>query len=237
MPSPVTVDETRLELFYNEIAAMSVSLSLEFDLHTFNHKTVLLREHLDRLSTISTQVAHDLHRVSRELLRRQEDLKLEIDLMLANNMSVRSERTHAAQLARARSLLQDKIREINALEVQKADLDQMTSVITVKATDLRDTRARLRDQMRVFEIQHAGGRGLPAMNESVTDMDRRLEHSFSAVGSATVGQFLVDSSEEPKASQPSADNPNVAPVDLDSILSSLPSLEEIKQRHIRNPNS
>lgn len=233
--TPQVVDEARIDQFYGEIERMVVTLDEEFTHQQYHRKTVLIRTHMDRLGTITSQISADLHRVSRHLLRLEKIFELERDTLLASDMGVRSERTQGAQLAKVSFILQDKIREIHLLTIQQDDLVRMMSLVKVKLQDLHNAQSSLRDQRKVFELIHASGRGLPAITESVTTMERGLDAMISSLGSPVSSLAPVEGFLEPPymggatAKTPTQSNTD-SDNELDSILANIPSLEELTRK-------
>lgn len=230
MTMQLLVDETRINQFYEEMSEMVVNLEEEFNPQGFNRKSVLIRTHMDRISTITSQLTGDLHRVSRHLLRIKKIFELERDNLLTSNMLVRAEHTHAAKLARVSSLLQTEIREINELEMQKEDLERMLGLVKVKLQDLHNTQSSLRDQRKVFELIHANGRGLPAVPETAKkleeDLDALLANMASPVSTLTSVEGLLDT---PHTGEDLDDLSNTE-LSIEQMLEHLPTLEQLKQK-------
>lgn len=231
------VDEARIDQFYVEIEQMVVSLDEEFSHQAFNRKSVLIRTYMDRIGTITSQLTGDLHRVSRQLLKLEKLLEVEQNSLLASDMNVRSERTHAAQLAKVAHLLKDKIQEINLLTVQKEDLERMMGLIKVKLQDLHNAQSALRDQRKVFELIHANGKGLPAVTEYSTRMGTDLDAMLATMAApvstlAPVEGFLEppDDGGVPRGASSRSETDNNPEPDLDSILSTIPSLAELTSK-------
>lgn len=230
-PLQTMVDEARIDQFYKEIEGMVVTLDEEFSHSQFNRKSVLLRNYMDRLATINAQLSGDHHRVSRQLLKLEKLHDLQRNALLASDMSVRSERTHAAQLAKVGYVLRAEIQEINLLSIQQADLESMMGLVKTKLQDLHNAQSSLRDQRKMFELIHANGRGLPAITESVTKMESELDTLLATMASpvSPLGpvEGFLDLSD---AGEVSTDTSPSAATNLDDILNTIPSLNELRQK-------
>jgi len=234
MTLQTTVDEARIDQFYEEIEQMVVALDDEFSHTQFNRKSILIRTHMDRIGTITSQLSGDLHRVSRHLLKLEKLLELDQNTLLASDMNVRSERTHAAQLAKVAYLLRGQIQEINLLTIQKADLERMMGLVKVKLQDLHNAQSSLRDQRKMFELIHANGRGLPAITGSVTKMESDLDAMLATMGTPVSPVSSLGSVEGfldlSHAGENSQDPPPSAAHNLEDILNNIPTVHELRQK-------
>ncbi len=229
MPVQTTVDEARIDQFYQEIEQMVVTLGEDFTYQTFNRKNVQIRNFMDRIGVITSQLTGDLHRVGRQLLRTQKLYELERDNMLSTNMQVRAERTHAGQLAKVAHLLSAQLKEIHELEIQKVDLERMLGLVKTKLQDLHNAQSSLRDQRKTFELIHHNGKGLPLVNDSV----KKLEGELDALLGDIAPTLSLPSPEGFLEAEQSEEEPKTLPdfqATLDTILHTIPSVDELKAK-------
>jgi len=225
------VDEARINQFYEEIEQMVVTLEEDFTYQMFNRKSVLIRTFMDRIGTITSQLTGDLHRVRRYLLKQQKLVEVEQNALLSSDMGVRSERTHAAQLAKVANILRPQVQEINTLLVQKEDLEQMMGLVKLKLQDLHNAQSSLRDQRKAFELIHANGRGLPAMTESVRSMEGDLDTMLAAMRSPVSTLSPVEGFLEDPNTGDGSDGPTPSlESNLDLILNTLPTIDELRKK-------
>lgn len=241
-----------VESVFARLGAMEVILDadpLEFGPRRLNLKIAEARGHLSRTERIYLQVSQWLQQYRKANRGLQADFDLQMQDLLANDPEVRAGRNVKDRDAVATMKLRTEKEELAAQEIALQDLEAVMTVIKAKRSDLKDTQARLRDQIRLCgeEIGLGGRWGSRAAPEVDTpDLDaaphvdattmRDLQDMFSGVGDmeapapeevehiATTMMGCPEVEEEEKA--PSLDEgmpTNGSDGDVDAFLAALDS--------------
>lgn len=150
----IQVNEEYIDGIYQRLTVMQVHLDsdpLAYGPKRLNEKTALVRKHLTSSEQIFTQISGDLAILKRELRKAQALLKITRSDLMANNPHVRAGQTQAIRDATVDVLLKDEIEEATILENSILELEAVLVVVKAKRSDLRDTKAALRDQLKLCQ--------------------------------------------------------------------------------------
>lgn len=187
-----------VESVFVRLGAMEVILDadpLEYGPRRLNLKIAEARGHLSRTERMYLQVSQWLQQYRKANRGLQADFDLQMQDLLANDPEVRAGRNVKDRDAVATMKLRTEKEELAAQEIALQDLEAVMTVIKAKRADLKDTQARLRDQIRLCgEEIGLGGRwgSRAALGVDVPDLDaaphvdattmRDLQDMFAGVG-------------------------------------------------------
>jgi hypothetical protein len=156
LPPPIDklppIDKPFIDRVFASLEVMEVPLDtdpLEHGPKRLNSKIAGARKMLARTERIYLQVAHMLQQY--KACHRGADLDFELGMqhLLANDPEVRAGRNVRDRDAIATMKLHDEKHSLAGFEAAIMDLEAVQSAVKTKRADLKDTQARLRDQIRL----------------------------------------------------------------------------------------
>lgn len=202
----IKVNEAYVDGIYDRLAQMQVNLDadpLAYGPKRLNEKTAQVRAHLSGSERIFTQISGDLALLKRELRKNQAAFELQRNDLMANDPKVRAGQTQAIRDAMVSNMLRPLIEEITTLDSSIAELEAVLVVVKAKRSDLRDTKAALRDQLKLCQeelgLGSAWGKKLPPLDpgepyvgdqidELVENLDGEIHLQQKADGGNGVGK-------------------------------------------------
>lgn len=173
----LTFSEEEVNAIYSELIHLSVPLDADpvaFGPKRLNAKTAEVRMMLDRVHRIYLDLSQRHGAVKRQLRKAMANLDLQKKNLFANDPETRAGRNVADREAIATGKLRAEVEEVNRLQILEADLEALLVVVKAKHADLKDTEARLRDQIRLCgEELSLGGRWGSAV-PNAPDLDPRV---------------------------------------------------------------
>jgi hypothetical protein len=154
MSDAPSVEPSRIERFYQELADMQVVLDadpLALGPKRMNAKTAECRALLSRTERIFLEVSQDLYWYKREHRRALADFELAVKDLLSNDPVVRSNRSATDREAVCHTKLRTDKEKISTLQFACEDLEAVLSVVKTKRNDLKDIASRLRDQLKICQ--------------------------------------------------------------------------------------
>jgi len=152
MSDQLVFSEDEVNAIYSELVDLAVPLDndpVSFGPKRLNAKTADVRRMLDRVHRIYLDLSQKLGAAKRNLRRSQANLELSKNNLFANDPMTRSGRNVADREAIAVMKLKTEVEELNNLTILTTDLEAILTVVKAKHADLKDTEARLRDQVRL----------------------------------------------------------------------------------------
>lgn len=154
------VEQKYIDDIFASLTGMDLQLDpnpIEFGPQALNEKTAILRGFLSATEKIFMEISHKLAKFKRDLLVSENEYKISITRLIAEDPHVRSGRSQAEREAFAQSRLSELTNKIDDLKLAVNDLDELLKVIKAKRTDLKDLQGRLRDQLKLCQEQIALG--------------------------------------------------------------------------------
>lgn len=154
MASTLLLDPTYVDGVYDELAQLTLSLDddpLTLGPKRINGKIAESQRMVARCEHLFLEVSQRLSQFQRALRAETVGVELAKKHMLANDPTVRAERSVSDRDAAASMKLKAEVAEVNRLTSSVADLDAVMIVIKAKRSDLRNTQGRLRDQIRLCQ--------------------------------------------------------------------------------------
>jgi hypothetical protein len=148
------IDRVWIDTHYEELVSLQVELDadpLAFGPKRLNGKIAHARTMLARCERVFLQVSQYLQHFKRDFRMAEIELKVLKDDLFVNDVGVKAGRTHQERDAFASSKLEKQVKRLHYLELAVADLDAVLEVVKAKRADLRDTQARLRDQVKLCQ--------------------------------------------------------------------------------------
>lgn len=148
------IDRVWIDTHYEELVSLQVELDadpLAFGPKRLNGKIAHARTMLARCERVFLQVSQYLQHFKRDFRMAEIELKVLKDDLFVSDTEVKAGRTHQERDAIASSKLEKEVKRLHYLELAVADLDAVLEVVKAKRADLRDTQARLRDQVKLCQ--------------------------------------------------------------------------------------
>jgi len=150
----VAFSQDDADRIYNELKDLAIKLDADpliFGPKRLNKKLSDARGMLDRCERIFLDISQKLHAAKRSFRIESVRLDLKKKELFANDPETRAGRSVSDREAIAAGKLTSEMATVNHLDVMVQDLDAVLTVVKAKRSDLRDTQARLRDQIRLCQ--------------------------------------------------------------------------------------
>jgi len=148
------VDRERLEATYDELKRLSVKLDpnpIEHGPVRFQNRIAKVRAMLTRVEQIFLQCSEDLHWYTRVTRAKRLLYGLERRDLMINDPKCRLGRSQGEREDLADVKLRKQVEEIEELAAKGEDLEILMAAIKSRRADLKDSQARMRDQMKLIE--------------------------------------------------------------------------------------
>ena len=255
MSDAPSVEPSRIEGFYQELAGMQVVLDadpLALGPKRMNAKTAECRSLLSRTERIFLEISQDLYWYRREHRRSLADFELAVQELMSNDPEVRAGRNITDREAVAHTKLSADRKKISVLQFACEDLEAVLTVVKTKRNDLKDVASRLRDQLKICQEEIGLGarwsmrRGLhkaeseskPAISDDVSNLMDEILARDSALpeGSEEDGESEGVPEGVPEVALAELSVPETEPLklptssqsdgDIDTFLDGLPDQSE-----------
>lgn len=228
-----------VEYVYSLLPELTVSLDpdpLEYGPARLSEKISECRTHLDKTEMVFKQISEMIHHAKRRLRKAEYDLELAKMALISSDPEVRSGRSEKERESIALMKLQEESQLKYDLESAVEDLTAIMHVVKATRADLKDIRARIKDQMTLCQeeiglgrvwgskpVRKGGeekpkkGKG-PTLDEILSETlkdDAILDDEVSQGEAEDALDALDDILEEPEEEQTSED------VDINSVFDSL----------------
>ena len=196
------VDRERLEAVYHELQGLEVKLDsnpIEHGPVRFQNRIAKVRAMLTRVEQIFLQASEDLHWYTRAVRARRLIYGLERRDLMVNDPKCRIGRSQGEREDLADIKLRPQIEQIEDLAAKAEDLEILMAAIKSRRADLKDSQARMRDQMKLIEHDLGMGArwGKPAPE---TDADASVTEINSLISdideSSDFTEGVVEETEE-----------------------------------------
>ena len=166
-----------VEGIFSRLEDMEVHLDpnpLEYGPRRLTLKIAAARSHLAQTERVYLQVSQWLQQYRHANRSSQADFALQMQDLMTNDPEVRAGRNVKDRDAIATMKLRSEKEDIASQELTLQDLEAVMTVIKAKRADLKDTQARIRDQMKLCQEEIGlGGRwgSKPAPGVEAPDLD------------------------------------------------------------------
>jgi len=166
-----------VEGIFSRLEDMEVHLDpnpLEYGPRRLTLKIAAARSHLAQTESVYLQVSQWLQQYRHANRSSQADFDLQMQDLMTNDPEVRAGRNVKDRDAIATMKLRSEKEDIASQELTLQDLEAVMTVIKAKRADLKDTQARIRDQMKLCQEEIGlGGRwgSKPAPGVEAPDLD------------------------------------------------------------------
>jgi len=150
------LSEDEVDEVYGRLETLQVELDpdpLIFGPKRLQEKIADSRRALGECERIYLDMSHRMHRLKRESRAKEAGLELATMKLFADDPEVRAPRNVKDREAHAAIKLKDEWLEVHQLNQAVMDHEALLVVIKAKRSDLRDTQARLRDQIRLCQTE------------------------------------------------------------------------------------
>lgn len=146
--------EERMASIYKEIEGMSVELDPDPILHgpeVLQRKTAEAQNYLSRLERIVTQLQHEFFTKQRQLISKNKAIELETKHLIATDERVKSGSSIKDRIAKAHVILNEKVEEVNDLDIQIQTYEFVLGTLKAKRAELKNLQLRIKDQFRIVQ--------------------------------------------------------------------------------------